>query len=103
MFKEAIERKWMIAAQVLIINSNCISSLRRASFSQEEYEQVYDAALHFEQNSCKEKTRQICDMLLDYMEFAIHKGIRPGTDMEGLTWGDLKMQSDGETSYYLWP
>ena len=94
-FKEAIDRKWMIAMQVPVLNSNGIGSQRRASFSKEEYEQVYDAVLHLEQNSRKEKTRQIREMLLDYMEFAVHTGIRPGTEMEGLTWGDIKMQSDG--------
>lgn len=91
-FKEAIERKWMISMQVPVLNSNGTSSQRRASFSQEEY----DAVLHLEQNSRKEKTRQIREMLLDYMEFAIHTGIHPGTEMEGLTWGDIKMQSDGK-------
>jgi hypothetical protein len=54
-FKEAIDRKWMIAMQVPVLNSNGIGSQRRASFSKEEYEQVYDAVLHLEQNSRKEK------------------------------------------------
>jgi integrase len=95
-FKEAIERKWMIAMQVPVLNSNGTSSQRRAAFSKEEYEKVYDAIFQLEKNSRKEKTRQIREMLLDYMEFAIHTGIRPGTEMEGLTWGDLKMQSNGQ-------
>ncbi len=94
-FKEAIERKWMIAMQVPVFNNNGVSSQRRASFSQEEYDKVYDAVYHLEQNSRKDKTRQIREMLLDYMEFAVHTGIRPGTEMEGLTWGDIHMQSDG--------
>ena len=42
-FKEAIERKWMIAMQVPVLNSNGVSSQRRTSFRQEEYDKVYDA------------------------------------------------------------
>jgi len=100
-FKEAIERKWMIAMQVPVLNSNGVGSQRRASFSQEEYEKVYDAIMYLEQNSRKDKTRQIREMILDYMEFAVHTGIRPGTEMEGLTWGDIKMQSDGKNIVFF--
>jgi len=100
-FKEAIERKWMIAMQVPVLNSNGLGSQRRAAFSQEEYEKVYDAVMYLEQNSRKDKTRQIREMLLDYMEFAVHTGIRPGTEMEGLTWGDIKMQSDGKNIVFF--
>lgn len=93
-FKEAIERKWMIAMQVPVLNNQGISSQRRASFSKVEYEQAYDAVISLEQNSRTEKTRQIRELLLSYMEFAVHSGIRPGTEMEGITWGDINMHRD---------
>ncbi|MCL1067462.1 site-specific integrase [Shewanella olleyana] len=93
-FKEAIVRKWMVPMQVPVLNSEGISSQRRAAFSKGEYEQVFDAIIKLEQNSRKEKTRQIRELLLDYMEFAVHTGIRPGTEMEGLTWADINMEAD---------
>ncbi|RTR40279.1 site-specific integrase [Shewanella canadensis] len=93
-FKEAIVRKWMIPMQVPVLNSEGLTSQRRAAFSKEEYEKTYDAIILLEENSRKEKTRQIRELLLDYMEFAVHTGIRPGTEMESLTWGDIHMETD---------
>ncbi|MGE6648472.1 tyrosine-type recombinase/integrase [Shewanella colwelliana] len=93
-FKEAIVRKWMIPMQVPVLNSEGLTSQRRAAFSKEEYEKTYDAIIKLEDNSRKEKTRQIRELLLDYMEFAVHTGIRPGTEMESLTWGDIHMETD---------
>ncbi|QFU21291.1 site-specific integrase [Shewanella eurypsychrophilus] len=93
-FKEAVVRKWMLPMQVPVLNSEGLSSQRRAAFSKDEYEKTFDAIIKLEENSRKEKTRQIRELLLDYMEFAVHTGIRPGTEMEGLTWGDIHMETD---------
>ncbi|WP_181006140.1 tyrosine-type recombinase/integrase [Shewanella insulae] len=93
-FKEAVENKWMLAAQVPSLSTKGIESQRRAHFSPEEYDKVFDAVLALEQNSRKEKTRQIRELLLDYMEFAVNTGIRPGTEMESLTWGDIHIDTN---------
>lgn len=90
-FKEAIEHKWMIAAQVPVLHTQGESGKRRAAFSQEEYEKVYDTIIDMVENSRKEKTKQIRELLLSYMEFCVNTGIRPGTEMEGITWGDISM------------
>ena len=90
-FKEAIEHKWMIAAQVPVLHTKGESGKRRAAFSQEEYDKVYDTILDLVGNSRKEKTKQIRELLLNYMEFCVNTGIRPGTEMEGITWGDIEM------------
>jgi len=42
-------------------------------------------------NSRKEKTKQIRELLLSYMKFCVNTGIRPGTEMEGIAWGDIEM------------
>jgi integrase len=84
----------MLPIQVPVLNSEGTSSQHRASFSKEEYEQAFDAVASLEQNSRTEKTRQIRELLLSYMQFAVHTGIRPGTEMEGITWGDIKMHRD---------
>ena len=90
-FKEAIEHKWMIAAQVPVLTAQGESGKRRASFTEEEYDKVYDTVLEMVDNSRKEKTRQIRQLLLSYMEFCVNTGIRPGTEMEAITWGDIEM------------
>jgi len=91
-FKEAIERKWMIPMQVPVLNSDGETGQRRAAFSEEEYYKVYHAIEALMENSRKEKTRQIRELLLSYIEFAVHTGIRPGTEMDNLTWGNIKFK-----------
>jgi integrase len=90
-FKEAIEHKWMIAAQVPVLTSQGESGKRRAAFTLEEYDKVYDTILELVGESRKEKTKQIRELLLSYMDFCVNTGIRPGTEMEGITWGDIDM------------
>jgi len=90
-FKEAIMHKWMIAAQVPVLTSEGERGKRRAAFTEDEYEKVYDAIEKLVGNSRKEKTRLIRELLLSYIEFVVNTGIRPGTEMEGITWGDIEM------------
>lgn len=90
-FKEAIEHKWMIAAQVPVLTSKGESGKRRAAFSEDEYDKVFDTLLNMIDNSRKEKTKLIRELLLNYIEIAVYSGVRPGTEMEGITWGDIEM------------
>ena len=58
-FKEAIEHKWMIAAQVPVLTSKGESGKRRAAFSEGEYDKVFDTLLNMIDNSRKETTKLI--------------------------------------------
>jgi len=82
----------MIAAQVPILNSDGAAGQRRVAFSREEYDGVM-ASIN---DSHTNKTRQIRELLLDYIEFAIYTGIRPGTEMENITWGDISLERQDE-------
>ncbi|MCD8476302.1 MAG: hypothetical protein LRY40_08335 [Shewanella fodinae] len=84
----------MLAAQVPTLSTKGVESQRRAHFSPEEYDKAFDMVWKLEQNSRKEKTRQIRELLMDYMEFAVNTGIRPGTEMESLTWGDIHIDTN---------
>lgn len=95
-FKEAIERKWMIPVQVPILKSDGTAGQRRAAFSPEEYDKVFDGVLASIDNSHTKKTRQIRELLQDYIEFAVYTGIRPGTEMENITWGDIAIKRQDE-------
>lgn len=91
-FKEAIDRKWMIPAQVPNLSSkDGEAGKRRASFTEEEYSKAYDTVLEMVSNSRKDVTRQIRELLASYMDFCVNTGIRPGTEMEAITWGDIEM------------
>ncbi|GAC13731.1 tyrosine-type recombinase/integrase [Aliiglaciecola lipolytica] len=100
-FKEAIERRWMIAAQVPVLSSKGESGTRRAAFSEEEYEVVLEGIYESESNAHTEKTRQIRELLYDYCEIAVNTGIRPGTEMEAITWGDIELRSQNEKAQFF--
>jgi integrase len=93
-FKEAIERKWMLPVQVPILHSNGVMGQRRASFTKAEYDELYDAALFSEESGHTGKTRDIRTLMRYYMDFVVHSGIRPGTEVENITWGDISLRRE---------
>ncbi|GGO65325.1 tyrosine-type recombinase/integrase [Bowmanella pacifica] len=92
-FKEAIEQKWMIPVQVPVLSNTGASGERRASFTPDEYDRIYDTVVSMQKNSRKEKTNHIRESLLDYMEFVINTGMRPGSELDNLTWGDIRVEA----------
>lgn len=95
-FKEAIENKWMIASQVPVLTSTSGKlGSRRAAFSEDEFYKVLHTIEEMKENSRKEVTRQIRELLESYTEFVVYTGIRPGTEMEALTWADIGMKRQG--------
>jgi len=95
-FKEAIERRWMIPAQVPVLSSKGKSGTRRAAFSEEEYDIVLERIYDSEQKAHTKKTKQIRELLYDYCEIAVNTGIRPGTEMEAITWGDIELRRQND-------
>ena len=100
-FKEAIEQKRMIAAQVPVLSSKGEAGTRRAAFSEDEYEAVLDAIHESEKQAHSEKTRQIRELLYDYCEIAVNTGIRPGTEMENIRWKDIEIKTQGSKAQFF--
>ncbi|MDC2888989.1 tyrosine-type recombinase/integrase [Psychrosphaera algicola] len=101
-FKEAIDSKWMIAAQVPSLTSKAgTSGGRRAAFREDEYYKVLHTIEEMKDNSRKEVTRQIRELLESYVDFVVQTGIRPGTEMEALTWGDIEMKRQDNKVRFL--
>lgn len=94
-YKEAVNQKWMLPAQVPTLSTTGKQTQRRAHFTPEEYDKVYDTIVEMMHNSRKEKTRQIRQLLADYIDFAIMTGMRPGTELDNLTWADLHIERKG--------
>ncbi|MGI5308218.1 tyrosine-type recombinase/integrase [Rheinheimera sp. WS51] len=101
-FKEAVDSKWMLAVQVPTLTTNGTTSARRAAFTPAEYERIQDQLYEMELSSRKEVTRQIRELTQDYAEFVIHTGIRPGTELDNLTWGDIHMErQDDKATFFI--
>ncbi|KGJ86871.1 hypothetical protein [Colwellia psychrerythraea] len=67
----------MIAVQLPVLTSKGENGKRRAAFTEDEYDKVFDTLLNMIDNSRKKKTRLIRELLLNYMEFAVFTGIHP--------------------------
>jgi len=102
-FKEAIEGKWMLAAQVPNLNTDSGSNMvRRAAFTPSEYEMILEKLYDMELNSRKEVSKQIRELTQDYAEFVINTGMRPGTELDNLTWGDIHIERhDDQANFYI--
>lgn len=101
-FKEAVDRKWMLAAQVPKLSTKGSETQRRAHFTDDEYDKLYVELMFFTGDSRKDKTRQIRELLETYVMFAVATGIRPGTEMENITWGDITYKIvEHEAEFYV--
>lgn len=101
-FKEAVDSKWMLAVQVPSLTNNGNTTVRRAAFTPAEYEQIQDHLYQMELNSRKEVTRHIRELTQDYAEFVINTGMRPGTELDNLTWSDLHIERHGDkATFYI--
>lgn len=101
-FKIALDNQWMSPIQVPSLNNVGKAGVRRASFTPEEYERICEKLFEMEKNARKEVTAQIRRCLFHYIEFAINTGLRPGSELDQLTWGDLHIQTqDHMARFYL--
>ncbi|WP_299948571.1 site-specific integrase [uncultured Microbulbifer sp.] len=102
-FEEAQLNNWILPIQIPKLSAAKGSDgQRKAAFSKEEYYILRYAILSFISNARTQKTWMIREMLQDYMDIAVYTGIRPGTEMENLTWGDLSLkQQHDKVVFYI--
>jgi integrase len=101
-FKEAVDSKWMLAAQVPSLTTDGTTTVRRAAFTPAEYEKVQNHLFKMEENSRKLVTKHIRELTQDYAEFVINTGMRPGTELDNLTWGDLHIERhDDKATFFI--
>lgn len=100
-FKQAIENQWMLPIQVPVLSNKGAQGTRRASFSPEEYDRLLNKNAAMIKNSRKQITADIRQLLYFYIEFAINTGLRPGTELDNLTWGDIQVESHGHKSRFF--
>ena len=95
-FDYAVKKKWMLVVQVPKLENNGSGGQRRAAFNIDEYLKVRQKVEEMMHEGRKGKSQQIRELLLDYMDFAILTGMRPGSEMDNLTWADLHIERDAE-------
>jgi integrase len=101
-FDFAVKRKYMLISQVPTLENKGASGSRRAAFTVDEYARVREQVVQMAKEGRREKTRQLRELLIDYMDFAILTGMRPGSEMDNLTWADLHPErDDSQIRFYV--
>jgi len=89
---EAVIRKLITPSEVPVLQNNGHSGERRGSFTRAEYKLIVHEAWDRISESRKQVTFDIRTDLYYYIQLVALTGIRPGTEVEGLTWGDIHMR-----------
>ena len=88
-FDEAVLRKIITASEVPVLKSTGRSGERRAAFTKDEYDKLLAGAKKAMAKGRTQKTKDIKQLLYYYIQFAALTGIRPGKEIDYLTWGDI--------------
>lgn len=98
-FDEAVIQNYITQTELPKLENNGRNKERRSSFSKDEYTDIVKEAKRWINESPKVKTKAIREMLYYYIQIAAMTGIRTGTEMECLTWGDITRRVVKNESY----
>lgn len=94
-FDEAIIRRWMTPTQVpSLTTSGGAAGTRRDYLTAQEVQKIADAFPEWIRNSRNRAVRDVRQLLYTYFQFAVHTGLRPGTEMDNLRWNDIELKDD---------
>ena len=88
-FDEAIIRKIITASEKPALKSSGQSGKRRAAFTKREYKTLLAGAVKAMKEGRTPKSKNIKQLLYYYIQFATLTGMRPGKEIDYLTWGDI--------------
>ena len=88
-FDEAVIAKLITATELPVLKNEGRAGERRAYFTRDEYQFVLEAAKNWIAAGRKQVTKDTRTLLYYYIQFAVLTGIRPGKEIEYLTWGDM--------------
>jgi len=94
---EAVIQKYITQTELPELTNTGRNSERRAAFTKSEYNQIINESEKWIKECPRKKSKAIRRMLHYYMQIAALTGMRPGTEIDSLTWGDiLQLDKDGE-------
>lgn len=94
-FDEAVIRRWMTVGQIpSLTTTGGTAGTRRDYFTAQEVQQIANAFPEWIRNSRNRAVRDVRQLLYTYFQFAVHTGLRPGTEMDNLRWDDIELKED---------
>lgn len=93
-FDEAIINNCITESELPLLTNKGRADKRRAHFTKEEFRQIVDFAKDWIETGRRRLTRDIRMRLYYYIQIAAYTGMRPGTEMENLTWSDISSETE---------
>ena len=89
-FRTALERGWINEYQIPQLKNKGEKAKRRPHFEKAEYKQLYEFMRQWHKKGRKKKTRDIRELLRDYVLFLTNTGLRHGTETANLKWNNIE-------------
>jgi len=93
-FDEAIERGWITQSQRPELFNRGNDGERRPDFTLSEYRRLHQGLRYWAAKSRKGKTRDMRELLRDYVLILANTGIRHGTEAQNLQWRHIRIEKD---------
>jgi len=98
-FNCAVERGWIAAAQVPKMKNNGEKGVAREAFSLSEYKSLTSFMPKWAQKGHTAKTREMRELLRDYVLILVNTGMRHGTETKDLKWRDIEWITKNKEQY----
>ena len=100
-FRTALERGWINEYQIPQLKNKGLKTQRRPHFEGKEYGQLYKFMRDWSKTGRKQKTRDIRELLRDYVLVLANTGMRHGTETANLKWNDIEEYYSNNNKKYL--
>jgi len=100
-FAVALKNNWIHQFQIPEIKNTGIKSERRPHFTMQEYQQLYRFMREWYEQGRKRKTREIRELLRDYILILVNTGMRHGTETKNLKWRNIEQFVSDEGIQHL--
>ncbi len=98
-FDCAVERGWIAAAQVPKMKNNGEKGVAREAFSLSEYKSLTSFMPKWAQKGHTAKTREMRELLRDYVLILVNTGMRHGTETKDMKWRDIEWITKDKQQY----
>ena len=89
-FRTALSRGWIFEHQIPQLKNKGLKTQRRPHFTKDEYKQLYTFMRDWSKQGRKQRTRDIRELLRDYVLILTNTGMRHGTETANLKWNDIE-------------
>ena len=98
-FDCAVERGWIAAAQVPKMKNNGEKGVASEAFSLSEYKSLTSFMPKWAQKGHTAKTREMRELLRDYVLILVNTGMRHGTETKDMKWRDIEWITKNKEQY----